>query len=189
MMIDGFLWYLIVGLSCALIYCVYVLNQSKVKLNIQTAKLVQLYLDKQFITRIFRMLARSKDEGQAFFDIMLNIKEYFQLDDIIFYNPISGSKIDALPGVYKRNIIIQYIDKRQEEVYRLLKKKKVVIENMDTDRISCMLYIVALEDDAPEKLVIFVQYGQDELNSSDLETLSYSISVVLSTMDKKRSLY
>ncbi len=135
------------------------------------------------------MLAKSKDEGQAFFDIMLNIKEYFQLDDIIFYNPVSGSKIEALPGVYVRNIIVQYIDKHQEEIFKTLKRKKVIIKNMETDRVTSTLYIIALEDDKSDKLVVFVQYGHDELNASDLETLSCSISVVLATMDKKRTLY
>lgn len=188
-MADSVLWCLGVLLSCALVYCIYALDQLKVKLNLQTAKLVQLYLDKQFITRIFRMLARSKNEGQAFFDIMSNIKEYFQLDDIIFYNSAFGVKVDVLPGVYKRNMIVQYVDQHQSEILKLLKSKKVVIEKMETDRISSTLYIVALEDDKFDKLVIFVQYGEDGLNISDLETLSCSISVILATIDKKRSLY
>lgn len=176
-------------LLCAFGYYFYAFNRSKAKFNIQTAKLVQLYLEKQFITRIFRMLARSKNEGQAFFDIVLNIKEYFQLDDIIFYNPLLEFKIDALPGVYKRNVIIQYIDQHKEEIFQLLKRKKVVIEKMETEKLSSILYIITLQDDRLDKLVIFVQHGQDELNASDLETLSHSISVVLASMDKKHSLY
>ncbi len=168
-------------------YCFVCLLQYKSKLNIQTTKLVQLYLDKQFITRIFRMLAGSKDDSQSFFEIIANIKEYFQLDDIMFFNASTKPKIDVSPGVFKRNIITGHVKQNLKQIVKSLELKKMAIEEIDIEKLETILYIVALEDDAPDTLVIFVRYGNDKLDSSDLETLSNSIKLILSVMEKKQS--
>lgn len=172
-------------LMCA--YCAASIYKYKSKLNTHTAKLVQLYLDKQFITRILRMLAYSKDDNQSFFEITSNIKEYFQLDDILFHNLSTKPQIDVSPGVFKRNIITQYVNDHQKEIIKSLEFKKMIIEKINISELEATLYIIALDDDQPNMIILFVQYDNNKLDASDLETLSNAIKVVLSVMNKKRN--
>ena len=169
------------------VYCTASLYKYKSKLNTHTAKLVQLYLDKQFITRILRMLAYSKDDNQSFFEITSSIKEYFQLDDILFYNLSTKPQIDVSPGVFKRNVITQYVYDHQKEIINSLEFKKMIIEEINIGELEAMLYIIALDDDQPNTIILFVQYDNNKLDSSDLETLSSAIKVVLSVMNKKKN--
>lgn len=168
-------------------YCITSLLRYKTRFNTQTAKLVQLYLDKQFITRIFRMLAISKNDKSSFVEIITNIKEYFQLDDIIFYKLLTKQDVEISPGVFKRNIITQYVSDHKTKIMELLEFRKMVIEKFKIGALDAMIYIVALEDNNPETLILFTQYSNDELDSSDLETLSNSIRVILSVLNKKKN--
>lgn len=172
------------------IYLLISLSKKKAKLTNQTAKLVQLYLDKQFITKILRMLVYSNDNNEMFTQILKNIKEYFELDDVIFYNLSDKPGIELSPKVFGSNNITQYVNDNQQEIVQSLEFNKVFIKKVTIQNRDLILYIVGLEDESPNTLVLFIQYSRysrEELNSHDLDTLSNAIRVVLSDISKHES--
>jgi hypothetical protein len=63
----------------------------------------------------------------------------------------------------------------------------MIIEKINISELEATLYIIALDDDQPNMIILFVQYDNNKLDASDLETLSNAIKVVLSVMNKKRN--
>ncbi len=175
----------IMGVVIILIICIYgvcSLVRHRAKVNKQSSLLIQLYLDKQFITRVFRIVSSHVNKEEASLKIISNIKEYFALDDVIFYDLAVKQGMEKSPREFESNNITQYVNEHREEILQSLEFNKVVSKKIIIKNIYVMLYIIRLEHDRSNKLVLFVQHSSQKLNCNDLETLSNAISAALSAI-------
>lgn len=173
-------------LFLGLVYSVLLLSQYKQRYDKQSSKLIQTYLNKEFITRVLNIILSDDTSNDDKISILVaKIKEYFDLDEVIFYNP-DESPIKRGHATLYRATVRAYMDVNDSVISSALKTKYIDVRTMQSENISFVLYIIPIENNARVKFVIFTQSNRDGiLNSCDLEMLSNPIRIILSAMFRK----
>lgn len=174
-------------LVVGLVYSILLINQYKQKYDHQSSKLIQTYLNKEFITRVLNIIMNdSTSHSDKILIIMAKIKEYFDLDEIILYNQNSHTEINY-SGTFVSNIIRDYIEQNIRSISDSLKNKCIDIRTMNNENTNFSLYIIPIEDNSKVTFVVFAQSNKGgSLNSGDLETLSNPIRIILSAIFSKK---
>ena len=174
----------------SLAYCIFLINQYKTRYDHQSSKLIQTYLNKEFVTRVLNIMVSSTESRKDKIIMLISkIKDYFDLDEIVFYNTEDYIN-DIHHGTFYRNIIRQYIDENICSISEALSTNSIDIRKMKYDKIHFMLYIIPIENNSKMKCIVFVQNNQDSiLNSRDIDTLSKPIRIILSAIFAKKIFY
>lgn len=181
----------ITTLVSVLIYFVVLACSYRNKYKQQSARMIQLYLNKQFLGRLLRIAAAKNDVYEdKILDIMSDIKEYFQLDDILLYK----SRVDRgselpMPGVYKQSLITQYVDANIEGIEHSIKMSGISVKEIDEKKLQAILYIVPAHFVDGIKYIIFVHSAEGQLNMNDIEILCNPIRIILSGMLSRKMFY
>ncbi len=170
-------------LLLGLLYSVLLLNQYKQKYDRQSSKLIQTYLNKEFITRILNIILNDYTSNEDKISILISkIKEYFDLDEVVLYHP--DTPMNQRGNItFHSSIIRSYIDSNISVISNALKTKRIDVRTIQHENIYFILYIIPIESNVKVKFVIFAQSNRDgPLNSSDLEILSNPIRIILSAI-------
>jgi len=101
---------------CSAIYFAYKANIYKSELEQQNAKLLQVYLDKKFISKLISSVVEANVAAKDILsDLVYEIKEYFHFTDIIIYSDGEIS-YDPAPGVYIKNIVTKYLKDHEGDI-------------------------------------------------------------------------
>lgn len=177
---DYLLYISIVVFACFTTYYLFLFLKYKSKNQLQAAKIVQLYLDKQFIGRILSTIFDSnKSEEEKIVRIFDDIKEYYDFEDIILYN-MQDRLHSPFPESYNKGIIIKYINQNLKEILSDIKYSKFIIKPFIDNKHKYTLYILSLSEVKDGEFAIFVHNGDYNLNTLDIDTFRHSIQIILS---------
>lgn len=173
-------------LFLALLYLAFLINQYKHKYDQQSLKLIQTHLNKEFVNRVLDIILNNDISNEDKMLILTSkIKEYFDLDEIIFYHQ-DNLMNEGDNSTFYGSIIRSYVDDNVNLISNALKTKLLDVRTMEHDNIYFILYIIPIEDNVKVKFIIFAQRNRDQLlNSRDREVLSNPIKNILSAIFRK----
>ena len=171
---------IVLCLVCTTIVLVFKLQLYKAQLHRQNVQLISLHLDTKFIANILKKInQRDVSVSDIRQDIIDQVKEYFQLDDIMLYNEDS-TYVDIARNVYIRSTISKYIANNLEEITQALSTSKSIIKHIIIHERTVVLYITSAYYTKPLSLMIFIQYGKEHLASHEINTLCGTVVHLLS---------
>lgn len=169
--------------SCAVTLVLY---YYKRRYELQTSKMIQLYLNSKFVSR---MLILASEHGRTYqskiLSVISDIKEYFQLEEIVLYCHQEKKSPISQHTTSKQDLVTKYIDKNIEGVSVILKNQGIYVERIDSVDLKSMIYIFEADGAKNIDYIVFVHDPDDKLSTFDIETLRYPVRIILSDMLSK----
>ncbi|MBP7190135.1 MAG: hypothetical protein KA998_02690 [Rickettsiaceae bacterium] len=180
---NYFFWISIfVILSSILLYSIVLTINYRNKNRKQNARLIQLYLNKQFVMRLLKISSEKVPVYEdKILDVISDIKEYFQFEDVILYKEDLGREEESPePGIYRQNLISKYVTDRIEYIEENIDIRGFDIQKIDSEKLKCIIYIIPAENVENIKYIIFSHSFEDKLNTDDIDVLCNPIRIILS---------
>lgn len=136
-------------------------------------RLIQFYLDKQFINKLSYDVLIFNKSRHHYLEIADNIKEHFQLYDLLLLTDDSVAN-----NSYSFNFkpqIEQFLEKFKQQQIQL--EEGIYIENLETEGSDYILYFYYKF--YASNLVVCIQKDLYQLEKEDLETLKTSINLLV----------
>ncbi len=161
-----------------LVYCILAIREQKKKYHQQSLCIIQLYLNRELVTKLLKIISTSTISRDDKLVIVLSkIKEYFDLDEIILFNPNDSTNYYGY-GKINETIVNLY-----NAIFHTLKNNAIDIRKINIEGTECFLYTISVENSMKFKYIIFMQKRLDMVfNKEDIHTLSDSVKVLLSTL-------
>jgi hypothetical protein len=169
---------LVFSLICILIIIILTIKLSSLKkeLDDKNVRLIQFYLDKKFINKTIVNLAYYYKPGQSHLDLIENIKNYFQLEDVVvltkdntvFKTSCSNEQIDKF---VHDNITQQGLN---------MQPLNIRYESLTTSQGQYQLYFYPyfMNNDI-NNVIICVKKEPSNLNKDEVSTLKDSLNLLV----------
>ncbi len=146
-------------LALALIYLVYLIYCYISQTKCQNLKLVQFYLDRKFITKLISIMLNEKESHQM---ILHDVKEYFQLKDVIIY-PLKDKQQNQDVTELE---VLNYLDKNITSIKKGLFGKEFIVKEI-SDEIE--IYLAQLNN--TQSIAVFIKSKHNGLNKYEVDML------------------
>ena len=168
-------------LLAILVYLVKLVFTYKSQIHKQHLKLIEYHLDKQLITKLVENVIESDTNSLG--EIVTLIKNYYQLEDLLFYDIASDAFINLPDASNSINLVKAYIQKNRHAILEKAKKCQLIIRKLNNN--ACNLYI--LHSNYHQKLnndmlVIFVKDKLISLEKHELSMMKTVINDILALL-------
>ncbi len=136
-------------------------------------RLIQFYLDKQFINKLSLDLLSFNRSRHNYLEIADNIKEHFQLHDLLI---LADDNLSNSPYMFNfKPQVEQFVGKVTQQQIQL--EDNIYIKNLESSGSDYILYFYYKFH--ASHLVVCIQKDLYQLSKEDLETLKTSINLLV----------
>jgi len=156
-------------LICVIIIIALVIKllQAKKELDDKNIRLIQFYLDKKFISKSLMNIMDSDNIKQCHVDMVEDIKDYFQLDDIVILK-----NDDAISNAFFLNEPIKELLLEKEANDNInVQYSHIIYESIITNKGQYTLYLYSYLAKNPKNIIICVKKESCNLNNDEISTL------------------
>ncbi|MBP7190461.1 MAG: hypothetical protein KA998_04400 [Rickettsiaceae bacterium] len=111
---------------------------------------------------------------------MSDIKEYFQLEDIVLYRAKKNDIINLESGAYRQNLISKYLGENMRDINYNLKNSTIVRRTINSEQLKSIIYVTKSLFLEGVDYIAFVHSLEEPLNKSDMEILGGPVKLILS---------
>lgn len=140
-------------------------------------KLIQFYLDMQFVWKNMIDNLRTSDSVLFCSRLVEDIKSYYNLEDIIIIDSIK--MINVQDNSILRSNVISFINKNLDNIVRSLNKKHFQIYYCNFDNNDYILYVSSITPDSSnDGVIVCTEFAPSLLNKNEITSLETSINLL-----------